>query len=45
MMKYTPRVRSEIAPMMAATKADKPMAMAKPTQPLVTPSVIKMPTV
>ena len=45
MMKYTPRVRSEMAPIKAAKMADTNMAAGKPIQPLGTPSVIKIPTV
>ena len=45
MMKYTPRVRSDTAPITVANSAAMPIASGMPIQPLTTPSVIRMPTV
>ena len=42
MMKYTPRVRSEIAPMTSATSAVTPTVASRCTPPEGTPSLIRI---
>ena len=42
MMKYTPRVRSEIAPMIHAASAETAIAAGQPMKALVTPSATRM---
>jgi hypothetical protein len=42
MMKYTPRVRSDTAPMAQARIAETAMAAGQPIQALVTPSAMRM---
>jgi len=44
MMKYTPRVRSEIAPIAAASSPATTTASGQLTQALATPSAIRIPT-
>ncbi len=42
MMKYTPRVRSETAPMASARMAEAATAAGQPIHALATPSAMKM---
>ena len=42
MMKYTPRVRSEMAPIAQASAADAATAAGQPIQALATPSATRM---
>ena len=42
MMKYTPRVRSDTAPITQARAADAMIAAGQPIQALVTPSATRM---
>ena len=44
MMKYTPRVRSDIAPMASAASAATAIAVGQASHALLTPSTAMMPT-